>query len=47
MIEGDNRNNLLLGPSVLLEYILGLQTVESTNKKQKKYSNSLLWQRVE
>ena len=41
--EGDNRGKLLLGPSVLLEYILGLQVIESTIKKQKKYSNNPLW----
>ena len=41
--EGDNRGKLLLGPSVLLEYILGLQVIESTIKKQKKHSNDLLW----
>jgi len=33
--EEDNRGNLLLGPSVPLEYILGLQIIKLTNKKTK------------
>ena len=31
----NDRGNLLLGPSIPLEYILGLQIIESTNKKTK------------
>ena len=33
--EKNDRGNLLLGPSIPLEYILGLQIIESTNKKTK------------
>ena len=38
----DDGDKLLLDPCVFLEYILGLKIIESTIKKQKKYSNNLL-----